>query len=79
MSDEFVRYIVKCVMDFTDGNCEPKQASRGDMLDLNADQWRKLGKSAPEAFELVDRRIPNPKKKKSAPKKAALLHDKSKN
>ena len=89
MSD-FVRFIVKCVQTHRDGNTDPSEAKIGEILDVTEMQWTRLRQSAPDSFELIERRVPRPveeeifdtavpmpKRKPRAPKKAAAQDAKS--
>jgi hypothetical protein len=63
MSDDFVRWIVRCTAHFTDGNCDPKTAKAGQVFDLTEAQYKRLKQSGPNNWELIDKVIPNPYKK----------------
>ena len=60
MTEDFVRYIVRCVQSFTDGNCDPKTVKIGAVIDITKAQWLRLKQSGPDNFELLDMRVPNP-------------------
>ena len=64
MSD-FIRYIVECVKPFVDGNTYPKKAKVGEVFDVTEGQYDRLKQSGPFHWQLVEKRVPNPKKKRA--------------
>ena len=60
MSDDFVRYIVKCVQTHRDGNTDPSFVKIDEVLDITENQWLRLIQSAPFSFELIEKRVPRP-------------------
>ena len=60
MASKDIRYIIKCKINFQDGNCDPAEVDRGEILDVSEHQYSRLLSSGPKHFELIrqDFRVP---------------------
>lgn len=57
-------YRVKAILGFKDGNIFPRALSPGEVVDVDENTYKRMKRSDP-SVELVQRLVPNPKKKSS--------------
>jgi hypothetical protein len=60
----FIKYRVRANDGFHDGNVYPTVIQRGAVVDVDEDVYKKMLQSDPDGIELLEKVIPNPKRKK---------------
>jgi hypothetical protein len=55
-------YRVKAILGFKDGNIFPRSLAPGEVIDVDENTYRRMKQSDP-SVELVQRLVPNPRKK----------------
>lgn len=55
-----MNYKVRCVSEFRDGNCNPKEAKPGDEFIVSDNEYAHLMQSAKDSWDVIERQLPMP-------------------